>query len=58
MESWVHQFQGVQADLLHGNWEMHTVEVALLKLMRKNRDAGLVYISQEGKDANYFQFFV
>lgn len=58
MESWVHQLQGVQADLLHGNWEVHMVEAALLKLMRKNRDAGLVYISQESKDANYFQFFV
>lgn len=33
------------------------VEAALLKLMRRNHDAGLVYTSQEGKDANYFQLF-
>ena len=33
------------------------VEAALLKLMRRNHDAGLVCTSQEGKDANYFQLF-
>lgn len=51
------QLHRVQTDLLQCNQKVNMVEAALLKLMRRNHDAGLVYTSQEGKDANYFQLF-
>lgn len=51
------QSHGMQTDLLQSNREVNMIEAALLKLMRKIHEAGWMCISQEGKDANYFQFF-